>query len=768
MQNQLMRKLILVLLILLFLFVSVTAFISYFLLNNRLTDELENTNMQLLSQIDQKLELVLQHVDKLSFQTLSDEEVKDFLDAEITGRERLENSFNVTTLMTNMINSDEYIFSIDLYSFQNKQNLSSYFSSDDLINFEWLDQFEKYEGYFDWMTTRRLMIQSGNYPIYRDVVTLARKYPIISPNPRGVIAINIKEEELYSLLGNDRDVQIEYTFIVDDKGQVVLHHDNDKLGKDISEYTYIKSLLNSRQDHGIVQAEVNGTESTVFYLTSSYTDWKIIRVIPDVRYDESLVALRNTIFFIAMFLFAIAAISGVFAAFWTFKPMNRFFTSMSTKLNMHSHNRPVSENSSDFAYFESMVENVLNDRARLQTQIVETKPIMKWRLLMELLFNYRANFTELKTYMDLHGIHLYSNHFVVMSIEFDDKENITNLKDLHLYTYALCNVVEELINAESKGAAIELENGQCAVIMSFDDEEDTEKQVIRAVSVADMIKNFVMESFKRTVTIGIGGSVYSMKDIHLSYKQSQEVLKYKLIMGNNTVITADDTVGYQSREYQRLLAMSDSIIDALKVGDGDKLRKHLRKWFDDIAQHKIPPDMIKHLNTQCLMRAATVADEVGVPLDELIPSHHVYDSLNQLERLDKIQAFMVKMLEEFMERIKVKRNSREKNDLIEKVLKYIQKHYTRSDLSLNYLADHFHVSVSHLSKLFKEYTSSNFTDYLMEIRINRSKQLLAESNKKVKEIAETVGYTNVNSFVRVFKKMTGLTPSEYREKKRLK
>jgi YesN/AraC family two-component response regulator len=65
--------------------------------------------------------------------------------------------------------------------------------------------------------------------------------------------------------------------------------------------------------------------------------------------------------------------------------------------------------------------------------------------------------------------------------------------------------------------------------------------------------------------------------------------------------------------------------------------------------------------------------------------------------------------------------------------------------------------------MFKDYTGGNFIDYLMEIRICKSKELLAETNGKIRDIAEAVGYANVNSFTRIFKKMTGLTPSEYRE-----
>ncbi|WP_199621400.1 helix-turn-helix domain-containing protein [Paenibacillus alkalitolerans] len=771
-QNRLMKKVILALLILLFLFVFATAFVSYVVIAQKLSHELISTNMQLLKQIDHKFNLTLKNIDKAAFQMLGYQEIRKFFDVEQTEHELRENAYKIDKITNSLINSDEYVFSVDLYSYKHQRLLSGNVPIDEnpMKDYEWVTQFEHYDGFANWLPMRRLLIRGGNYPIYSNVVTLVRTYPIIHSDGfrRGAIAVNIKEDALYSLLGNERDPRSDYNFIIDGSGQIVLHHDESKLGKDISEFSYISAVLQNGREEGYVHADVEGKNSTVFYVTSGYTGWKLIRVVPVIAQQQAMVAMRNTLLAIASVLFAAAAAAGIGVGLWTLKPINRFMTSISKKLTTHPLHDSGRKYADEFLYFESIVQNILNDSERLHRQMAESRPIVKWRLLMELLSNYRVNFKNVKRYMEMNGILLYPNRFIVMSVEFDNKAEIAEPRDLLLYAYALCNVAEELMNAESRGAAIELENGQCAIIMSFDEDDDAEKYVIRAVAVADLIKNFVQEYFKRTVTIGIGGRVHSMKDIHLSYKQSQEALKYKLIMGNNTIITADDIEGYHSAEFHRLFAMTDSIIDALKMADAEKMRHHAKRWFDAFMQHNVPPDMIKQLNVQCLMNAATLAGEIGVGPEDLAPSQNIYEALNQYESLDQIKQFLISTLEDFIGKIKAKRSSREKNDTIENVMQFIREHYMRSDLSLNYLADKFDVSVSHLSKMFKEFTSRNFIDYLMEIRIHKSKELLAETEVKIREVAESVGYTNVNSFVRIFKKMTGLTPGEYRERERSK
>ncbi|RKN80506.1 AraC family transcriptional regulator [Paenibacillus ginsengarvi] len=109
-----------------------------------------------------------------------------------------------------------------------------------------------------------------------------------------------------------------------------------------------------------------------------------------------------------------------------------------------------------------------------------------------------------------------------------------------------------------------------------------------------------------------------------------------------------------------------------------------------------------------------------------------------------------------------KRSGLERHEVVGRMLVFIQEHYGRSDLSLNLLSEQFKMSLYHLSRIFKEQTGGNFIDYVMGLRMERAKSLLRESGMKIREIAEEVGYTNLNSFVRIFKKTTGFTPTEYR------
>jgi two-component system, response regulator YesN len=83
---------------------------------------------------------------------------------------------------------------------------------------------------------------------------------------------------------------------------------------------------------------------------------------------------------------------------------------------------------------------------------------------------------------------------------------------------------------------------------------------------------------------------------------------------------------------------------------------------------------------------------------------------------------------------------------------------------LEYLASLFYVNRSYLSHLFKSKLGKNYVDYLNEVRITKAKELLTSSKRSLCQIAKAVGYDNAKYFFRVFKKITGVTPEQYRKK----
>lgn len=98
------------------------------------------------------------------------------------------------------------------------------------------------------------------------------------------------------------------------------------------------------------------------------------------------------------------------------------------------------------------------------------------------------------------------------------------------------------------------------------------------------------------------------------------------------------------------------------------------------------------------------------------------------------------------------------------ILKYIENHYNQK-ITLTKLAQMSFYSPSYFSRIFKECYNTTLTDFVLGLRIDKAIVLLKETNKSVEDIAESVGYSDMKTFYKAFKKITGTTPKNMRLQK---
>lgn len=105
-----------------------------------------------------------------------------------------------------------------------------------------------------------------------------------------------------------------------------------------------------------------------------------------------------------------------------------------------------------------------------------------------------------------------------------------------------------------------------------------------------------------------------------------------------------------------------------------------------------------------------------------------------------------------------------RNDEIDNLIKYMRSNFGYK-LTLDFLAAHMHLSREYLSRYFKKHTGKTISEFLLEIRISRAKEMLRNSSHSVSDIAAYCGYPSVSNFQKAFKKVTGVSPGVYRNSK---
>lgn len=115
------------------------------------------------------------------------------------------------------------------------------------------------------------------------------------------------------------------------------------------------------------------------------------------------------------------------------------------------------------------------------------------------------------------------------------------------------------------------------------------------------------------------------------------------------------------------------------------------------------------------------------------------------------------------DRMAVPDNRQFRKKTIADVLAWLHEHYLDDNFTVKYMADYFDTSVSNLSHYFKKNMDITISQYVEQIKLDKAKELLTDSDIKISEIAQILRYSNSSAFITMFKKYEGMTPKEYRD-----
>lgn len=138
------------------------------------------------------------------------------------------------------------------------------------------------------------------------------------------------------------------------------------------------------------------------------------------------------------------------------------------------------------------------------------------------------------------------------------------------------------------------------------------------------------------------------------------------------------------------------------------------------------------------------------------------EEIKRLTDIEDIKRFGLTILEKITGLLK-KNAALMQGNVVARAKQYIQREYSK-DITLNEVANYVFLNPAYLSRLFKEQTGENFVDYLIQVRMRAAGELLKNPAFKVYEVGSMIGYSSTKYFFKIFKKVYGCTPNEYRQK----
>lgn len=196
-------------------------------------------------------------------------------------------------------------------------------------------------------------------------------------------------------------------------------------------------------------------------------------------------------------------------------------------------------------------------------------------------------------------------------------------------------------------------------------------------------------------------------------------------------------------------------------------KKTIRQDFDLLAEEIRQTGHNSYLYTHMLV-SVVYGEIVKLLIDINCPIENVLE--NPTEAYRKILTCttlddMFQELYRFVAQICdfLENNVNANQSVAERAKVYIEAHYANSGLTLDQVAGEMGISPNYFSSLFKQSTNSSFINYLTKVRIGHAKEMLKTGNYKTYEVAMQCGYENPTYFSTIFKRQTGVSPSEYRE-----
>ena len=197
----------------------------------------------------------------------------------------------------------------------------------------------------------------------------------------------------------------------------------------------------------------------------------------------------------------------------------------------------------------------------------------------------------------------------------------------------------------------------------------------------------------------------------------------------------------------------------------DKNKEKTEDFLEKLFQHynenqKILPNQAKDLYYKLFRALDEAAHQLKLTLSD--SQENLIDALEKTFSFYELHQKLVKKTEYFFQ---TANNTEEENSTIFLIKNYIGQKYMDDTLSVKDISDHVFLSTSYVCTFFKNETGQTLNQYLTEYRMEKAKQLLADPRYKISDISSRVGYSDGNYFGKSFKKYTGFSPSEYRDKK---
>ncbi|CAM4289297.1 response regulator transcription factor [Paenibacillus typhae] len=354
---------------------------------------------------------------------------------------------------------------------------------------------------------------------------------------------------------------------------------------------------------------------------------------------------------------------------------------------------------------------------------------------------------------------------VTVGIELirDERAKCLSVSDWNLFRFAVSNIACEVTRRMFPDLEYTELHSTRALLIIHPGAEQQEQLEYRLDELGIRLTDSIGSYLKLVTRIGIGGvkncwtrlsdsteeAFRAMDQTDLRSASGHEVYRYRESSGSGAPVK----VALFPVKFSYKLAA------AMKASQETEAHDLVLDYITEMKkQEGISQGYVQMLGSELWGIIAYSLYESGFVLDDLFTNDLIAKEISGLVVPDQLASWLMDKISKICSSRQWKGSSKHRQ-VVDFMTSYIHEHYAE-ELTLAELSDKVFISRNHLSIIFKNITGETFNNYLTRVRIEKARELLMERNMLVYEVAERVGYRNIPYFSTLFKKITGMNPTE--------
>lgn len=367
--------------------------------------------------------------------------------------------------------------------------------------------------------------------------------------------------------------------------------------------------------------------------------------------------------------------------------------------------------------------------------------------IYSVLFNGKIN-GDILRYKDIFDL---TDTAYIMNIEISIAEGSKNANDI--YTESKFKCIKEVISKYHRCIiGPQILNRILLVVLEDSSDMNNDKQKIESMELANLIILKLKNVFRVDVMIGIG-NIHNIENLHESYEESLKILHYD--NGQSNTIHFKDLRIKKIINYKDYRDKEQQLIASIKLGKDESLDLFsiLLDMLKVLEEEERKNKIIELLVVSCYA-ANTIKEK-----EDQLTKYSVYFEEIKMIKENELLVWAIRKFQYILKTVRISKNDKISN-ITSMAIKYIEEHYNE-EISLDDVSKYVSLTPQYFSKVFKDETGYNFVEWITNIRVKNAKDLMNSTDKTIKEVCYLVGYHDPNYFSRIFKKIVGISPTEY-------